>query len=433
MENEGGYGIMGFLLIGLFLVLMLLGMPIAFVIGIVALLGIFGMPYTPEAAVPMKMVNGLDSFVLLAVPLFILAANLMNSGKISEKLIDLALAIVGPIRGGLAHANILVSMMFAGVSGASQADAAGVGKILIPSMKKQGYDTETAVGVTAASSTVGVIIPPSIPMIIFAGLTNVSIGALFLGGIIPGILIGLGMMLFVYVIAIKRNFPKAARPELTKVGKRFIESVPALLTPIIIIGGIVFGFFTATEAAAVASLYTFLISMFVYKTLKLKDLPKILMDTLALSSLSLFALAAASALGELMSYYQLGTIAQEFFSDHIGSEWLFIFILIVFFLFVGTFMDAIPAMILFVPIILPTALEFGIDPIHLGLIVVITLAIGLATPPYGLVLLLSAKIGELSVERSFIAVIPYLFIIVVVLLIIAFLPEVTFFIPNLFS
>lgn len=424
---------MGFLLLGLFLILMLIGVPIAFVIGIVALLGIFGIPYTPEATVPMSMVNGLDSFVLLAVPLFILAANLMNSGKISEKLINLALAIVGPIRGGLAHANILVSMMFAGVSGAAQADTAGVGKILIPSMLRKGYDKETAVGVTAASSTVGVVIPPSIPMIIFAGLTNASIGALFLGGIIPGILIGLGMMVFVYFMAIKRNYPRDARVEVKKFMKLLVEAIPALLTPIIIIGGIITGFFTATEAAAVASLYTLLVCMFYYKTLRVKDLPGILMDTLALSSLSLFALAAASALGELMSYYQLGTLAQEFFTNNVGTEWLFIIIVIAFFLFVGTFMDAIPAMILFVPVILPTALQFGIEPVHLGLIVVITLAIGLITPPYGLCLLLAAKIGNMSIERSFIAVIPYIAIILVVLLFVAFFPEIAFFIPKMIN
>jgi len=421
---------MGFLLLGLFIILMLVGVPIAFVIGIVALLGIFGIPYTPEATVPMKMVNGLDSFVLLAVPLFILAANLMNSGKISEKLIDLALAVVGPIRGGLAHANVLVSMMFAGVSGAAQADTAGVGKILIPSMLKQGYDKETAVGVTAASSTVGVVIPPSIPMIIFAGLTNASIGALFLGGIVPGILIGLGMMVLIYILAVKRNYPRSKRVEMKKFAKLFLEAIPALFTPIIIIGGIITGFFTATEAAAVASLYTLLVCMFYYKTLKVKDLPKILMDTLALSSLSLFALACASALGELMSYYQLGTLAQEFFTNNVGTEWMFIIIVILFFLFIGTFMDAIPAMILFVPVILPTALEFGIDPVHLGLIVVITLAIGLITPPYGLCLLLAAKIGDMSIERSFVAVIPYIAIVIIVLLFIAFFPDIAFFIPK---
>ncbi|MBG9448082.1 C4-dicarboxylate ABC transporter permease [Cytobacillus firmus] len=424
---------MGVILVGLFLILMLIGVPIAFVIGIVALLGIVSVPYIPEVTVPMKMLNGIDSFVLLAVPLFILAANLMNSGKISQKLIDLSLAVVGHIRGGLAHANILVSMIFAGVSGAAQADTAGVGKILIPNMKKQGYDTETAVGVTAASSTIGVIIPPSIPMIIFAGLTNASVGALFLGGIVPGILVGLGMMLFVYVMALKKGYPRSDRVTVQQFLKLVYETVPALITPIIIIGGIISGFFTATEAAAVASLYTLLISMFFYKTLKLSDLPKILMDTLALSSLSLFALAAASALGELMSYYQLSTMAQEFFVNNVGAKWLFILIIIAFFLFVGTFMDAIPAMILFVPVILPTASQFGMDPVHLGLIVVMTLAIGLVTPPYGLCLLLAAKIGNLSIERSLTAVIPYILIVLAVLIFVAFFPDIAFFVPKLIN
>ncbi len=421
------------LLVVLFLVLMLIGVPIAFVIGITALLGIFTVPYIPEVTVPMKMLNGIDSFVLLAVPLFILAANLMNSGKISQKLIDLSMALVGHIRGGLGHANILVSMIFAGVSGAAQADTAGVGKILIPNMKKQGYDTETAVGVTAASSTIGVIIPPSIPMIIFAGLTNASIGALFLGGIVPGILIGVGMMLFLYFRALKKGYPKQKRATINEFLKLVYETIPALITPIIIIGGIITGFFTATEAAAVASLYTLLISMFFYKTIKLADIPKILTETLSLSALSLFALAAASALGELMSYYQLSTLAQEFFVNNVGTKWVFILIVILFFLFIGTFMDAIPAMILFVPVILPTATLFGMDPVHLGLIVVITLAIGLVTPPYGLCLLLAAKIGELSIERSFAAVIPYIAIVFVVLLFVAFFPDIAFFLPKLLN
>lgn len=423
----------GILLVVLFLVFMFIGVPIAFVIGIVALLGIMTVPYIPEVTVPMKMLNGLDSFVLLAVPLFILAANLMNSGKISQKLVDLALVLVGHIRGGLAQANVLVSMIFAGVSGAAQADTAGVGKILIPGMKKQGYDTETAVGVTAASSTIGVVIPPSIPMIIFAGLTNASVGALFLGGIIPGVLVGVSMMIYLYFRAIKKGYPRADRATVKQFFTLLYETVPALITPIIIIGGIVTGFFTATEAAAVASLYTLIICMFFYKTIKLADLPKILTDTLALSSLSLFALAAASALGELLSYYQLAQTAQDFFTNNVSAKWVFILIIIVFFLFIGTFMDAIPAMILFVPVILPTALQFGIDPVHLGLIVVMTLAIGLVTPPYGLCLLLAAKIGEMSIERSFIAVLPYLTIVLLVLFFIAFFPDVALYIPKLIN
>lgn len=422
---------MGILLVALFLVLMLIGVPIAFVIGIIALVGIMSVPNIPEVTMPMKMLNGIDSFVLLAVPLFILAANLMNHGKISQKLIDLAMTMVGHIRGGLAQSNILVSMMFAGVSGAAQADTAGVGKILIPNMKQKGYDAETAVAVTAASSTIGVIIPPSIPMIIFAGMANVSVGALFLAGIIPGILVGVGMMIFVYFLARKRNFEKSERAKFSTFLKLAFESLPALFTPVIIIGGIITGFFTATEAAAVASLYTLIIGLFVYKTIKIKDLPAILKDTLALSSLSLFALAAASALGELLSYFRVSVMAQQFFTDYIGSEWMFLLIVILFFLFIGTFMDAIPAMILFVPIILPSAMIFNVDPVHLGLVVVITLAIGLITPPYGLCLLLAAKIGNLSIERSVVAVLPYLAIVLIVLLLVAYIPSIALWIPSL--
>ena len=413
----------GWILIGTFVILMFIGVPIAFVIGIVSFVGIMNIDYIPEVRVPVSMLNGLNSFVLLAVPLFILTANLMNSGKISQKLIDFALSIVGHIRGGLAHANILVSMMFAGVSGASQADTAGVGKVLIPNMKKQGYDAETSVGITAASSTVGVIIPPSIPMIIFAGLTNVSVGALFLAGIIPGVAIGLSMMIFVFILSIRRGYPKNQRASLVHFLKLFVQSFPALLTPVILIGGIITGFFTATEAAAFASIYTLLICFFVYRTLKVKDLYGILVDTLTLSSLSLFALAAASALGELMSYYQLSVIASEFFTNNINSKWVFILIVVLFFLFIGTFMDAIPAMILFIPVVLPISAAFGIDPILLGLITIISLAVGLVTPPYGLCLLLAAKIGDISIERSFMAVLPYIFIVLFVLLLIVLFPD----------
>ncbi|MFG6147127.1 TRAP transporter large permease [Halobacillus sp. B23F22_1] len=423
----------GLVLVGLFILLMILGIPIAFVIGIVALLGFMNIPYTPEALMPVKMLNGLDSFVLLSVPLFILAANLMNSGQISQKLIDFALSVVGHIRGGLAHANILVSMLFAGISGAAQADTAGVGKILIPNMKKQGYDNATAVGVTAASSTIGVIIPPSIPMIIFAGLTNVSVGALFLVGIIPGVLIGGGMMVLIYILAKKRNYPVYQRASFRNFIKQFLDVIPALFTPIILIGGVVSGIFTATEAAAFASIYTIIIGMFYYKTLKIKHFSKILVDTLTLSSLSLFALAAANALGELMSYYQLASWTEQFFASSVDSKWIFLLIIIAFFLFVGAFMDAIPAMILFVPVILPVAESFGVDPLLLGIITIMTLAIGLVTPPYGLCLLLAAKIGKLPIERSFGAVMPYIAIVLVVLAVISFIPGVAFYIPEMLS
>lgn len=421
----------GLLLVAAFILLIFIGMPIAFGIAIIAFLGIASIPYIPEITVPMKMFNGLNSFVLLAVPLFILAANLMNRGQISQKLIDFSIACVGHIRGGLAHSNILVSMIFAGVSGSSQADTAGVGKVLIPNMIKTGYDRETAVGVTAASSTIGVIIPPSIPMIVYAGLTNAPIASLFLAGIIPGVLIGVGMMTLTYVLALKKGYPKYERTKLKAFLKLFYESFPALLTPVIIIGGILTGWYTATEAAAFASLYALFVSMFFYKTLKLKDIPEVLVETLKLSSLSLFALAAASALGELLGYYQVASITREFFATYINHKWMFLSIVIAFFLFVGTFMDAIPAMILFVPVILPVALDFGVSSVLLGIIVVITLAIGLVTPPYGLCLLIAATIGDISIEESFKSVVLYLLVIFAVLFFIAFFPNIAFYLPRL--
>lgn len=420
-------------LVSIFLALIALGMPIAFVIGSVSLLGIMTISYIPEFTVAMKMFNGLNSFVMLAVPLFILAANIMNRGKISKMLIDFSIALVGHIKGGLAHSNILVSMIFAGVSGSSTADTAGVGKILIPQMIDSGYKKSVAVAVTSVSSTIGSIIPPSIPMIIYAGLTNASVSELFMSGIIPGILIGLGMMGIMYIFALKHNYPSYAKNSMKEIFKLFKGAAPALLTPIIIIGGIVTGWYTPTEAAAFAALYAFFISFFYYKTITFADVIDLFKETLKLSSLSLFSLAAASALGELMAYYQVAQLAENFFSTYIIYRWLFMLVVIGLFLFLGTFMDAVPAMILFVPVILPSALNLGIDSVTLGLVVVITVSIGLVTPPYGLCLLIASSIGELSIEESLKAIMPYLIIIVVVLLLVALIPGAATFLPNLLS
>ena len=417
-------------LVILFVGFILLGVPIAFSLGFVSFVGIASLPSIPNIVVFQKMFNGLNSFTLLAVPLFILAANLMNHGAITAKLIEVCVALVGHIRGGLAHANILISMIFAGISGSSQADTAGVGKILIPAMLDQAYDKETAVGVTAASSTLGSIIPPSILMVVYSGIASVSTGALFLCGMIPGILLGLAMMAVVVVVGRKKNFPKSERVPLKKTAKLVLQSLPALLTPIILIGGIVTGLFTPTESAAFACLYALLIGIFFYHTIKVTDLPGIIMDTMKQSCLSLFALAAACALGELMSYYQLNVIVQNFFMALPGGYLVFILVTVVFFLFVGTFMDAVPAMILFVPIILPCATSLGMSPLMLGLIIVITLALGLTTPPYGLCLLIAASIADLSVERSFKGVLPYFLVALGVLLVLVLFPNVFIAIPK---
>ena len=296
---------MQILLVVIFIAFVVLGVPISFALGFVSFAGIAALPIIPNSVVFTKMFNGLNSFTLLAVPLFILAANLMNEGAISDRLIDVCSACVGHVRGGLAHANILVSMIFAGISGSSQADTAGVGKILIPAMEKQGYDKQTAVGVTAASSTLGSIIPPSITMVVFAGIANVGTGALFMTGLIPGIMLGLAMMGVVVFYSKKKNFPKGERIPTGEILDQVWSSLPALMTPVILIGGIVTGWFTPTESAAVACVYALIIGIFFYKTIKIRRIPAILVETMKLSSLSLFALATANALGELLSYYQL--------------------------------------------------------------------------------------------------------------------------------
>lgn len=407
----------------LFVALIFIGIPIAFSIGIASLVGIATMTSAPTTMIPMKMFYGLNSYVLLAVPLFVLTANIMNSGQISHRLINFSIALVGRKPGGLGHANVLVSMLFAGVSGSSTADTAGVGKILIPNMINKGYSREMSVGVTAASSTIGGIIPPSITMVIYGGLTNTSVGQLFIGGMIPGVLIGLGMMFVISRIAVRDNLP--AMPKISKA--EFIElskdAIPAMITPLIIIGGIVFGVFTPTEAAAFSAIYAFFVSVFYYKSIKLKDLLGIFSETLKLSCLSLFALAAASALGEFLGFYRINTLVADFFGQLGGSEYLFLFIIVLFFLFIGTFMDAIPAMVLFVPVVYPVALSLGVDPVQLGIVIIITLSIGLVTPPYGLCLLISSTIGELPVDRSFKAVLPYIAVILCVLIGLIFVPS----------
>ncbi len=423
---------LGAVLVVMFVVFVAIGVPISFALGFISFTGIAMMPDIPNTVVFTKMFNGMNSFTLLAVPLFILAANLMNEGGITEKLIECMCDLVGHLKGGLAYANVLVSMVFAGISGSSQADTSGVGKIFIPAMEKQGYDKGTAVGVTAASSTLGSIIPPSITMVVFAGISNVSTGALFMTGIVPGILLGVAQMLVVFAFRNRKNFPQSERVPIKTALKHTLQSMPALMTPIILIGGIVSGLFTPTESAAFACIYALIVGIFFYRTIKISRLPAILIETMKMASLSLFALATANALGELLSYYQLNVIVRNFFTALPGGRLLFLVVVVLFFMFVGTFMDAVPAMILFVPIILPSAAALNISPIILGLIIIVTLALGLVTPPYGLCLLLASSISGISIEEGFWGTLPYFLSSLAVLLLMILLPDVWLAIPAFF-
>ena len=303
-----------------FIVLLLMGLPIAYGILATALFGMAFVPNVDLITVMQKTVSGLNSFTLLAVPMFILAANLMNMGNISQQLVDFCLGIVGHIRGGMGYANVLVSMLFAGISGSSQADTAGIGKILIPAMMEEGYTEDTAAGVTIASSTLGVIIPPSIPMVVYSSVASCSISALFMGGIIPGILIGGGQMMVIFYLAKKYDLPRHPKLSFKEFCGVMFRSIPGLITPILILGGVLGGFMTATESACVACIYALFLGMGVFRTIKLKDMKGILVDTLLLNSISLFALATANAMGQLLAYYNLSSYVKVFFANYADNR-----------------------------------------------------------------------------------------------------------------
>ena len=407
-----------------FIVLLLMGLPIAYALLSTALFGMSFVENVELITVMQKMISGLNSFTLLAVPMFILAANLMNIGNISQKMVEFCLGLVGHIRGGMGYANVLVSMLFAGISGSSQADTAGIGKILIPAMVEEGYDDSTAVGVTIASSTLGVIIPPSIPMVVYSSVASCSISALFLGGIIPGILIGFGQMAVIWYLAGKKNFPRHPKPTLKSLIEVTVQSIPALITPVLILGGVLGGFMTATESACVACMYALFLGMVIFRTIKIRDMKGILIDTLLLNSISLFALATANAMGQLLAYYNLSTYVNVFFTNYAHNRVIFMLLVILLYLFLGTFMDAIPAIILFAPILLASTEALGITSVQLGLVIVITLAIGQVTPPYGVCLMLGSKIANMPIQRAFKAVLPYIAISLAVVVLLAFFPQI---------
>lgn len=409
----------------LFILFLMMGIPIGYGMMATTLFGMAFIPNVELITVTQKMLSGLNSFTLLAVPMFIMAANLMNVGNITQQLVDFGLACVGRVKGGMAYANVLVSMVFAGISGSSQADTAGIGKILIPGMVEEGYAEEVAVGVTISSSTLGVVIPPSIPMVVYSSVASCSISALFIGGIIPGIMIGCGQMFVIWLLGrTKYKYPAQKKMTAQEISKVILRSIPGLLTPVIILGGVLGGVMTATESACVACVYALILGMFVTRTIKLKDLPPLLVDTLLLNSVSLFALAAANAMGQLLAYYNLSMVVKDFFANYVSNRIIFMLLIIVLYLFLGTFMDAIPAIILFAPILLKSAEALGITAVQMGLVITITLAIGQITPPYGVCLMLGSKIAKMPISKTFAAALPYITASFIVVVLIAFFPGI---------
>jgi len=419
------------ILFGTFGVLVLIRIPVAFALGLACIPVFFISPRLTPTLLFDQMFVSYNSFILLAVPFFLLAANLMNSAGITQRLVELAKALVGHLPGGLGHINVVVSMLFAGISGSSTADAAGIGSLLIPQMKKQGYDTSFSVAITACSSVMGVIIPPSILMVVWGGLMSVSIGAMFLAGVLPGLLITGSLMTIVYVYAKRRGYPLYTQASFAELRGAFASAFFALLTPLIIVGGIVGGYFTPTEASVVAVLYTLIIGLFFYRTISFARLPFVLYESARFAAISLFCIGTASAFGWILAYFQIPKALVDVMAAWGTGPITTGLIVALSFLVVGMFIDAIPAIIILGTVLFPVAEAAGIHPVHFGIIGVVSLAFGLVTPPYGLCLLIASSIGGIRMIEALRDVVVILLPMLGVLLFIIFFPDAILALPRL--
>jgi C4-dicarboxylate transporter DctM subunit len=418
-----------------FTVLLLLGTPIAFCIGISALAGLLQLGDIPLLLLPHMMFQGTDSFPLLAVPFFVLAGALMNAGGITRRLVDFANLLVGHVRSGLALVNVVASMFFAGVTGAAVADTSAIGSVLIPAMAEEGYELDFSAAITAASSTMGPIIPPSIPMIIYGVSAEQSIGALFLAGIIPGLLIGLALMAVAYFSGDRQTsgFSETRKAvgwrQLLSGGK---DALLALFMPAFILGGILAGIFTPTEAAAISVLYAFVVGRFVYGELNLRQLPELIKESLVITAVIMFIIANAAVFGWLVAALQMPQKVITILTATVSSRWLILIMINLFLLLVGTFMETTASLIILTPVLLPLAKQIGLDPIHFGAIMVLNLVIGLTTPPLGVCLFVSSGIAGISLEKISRAMIPFLLAAILVLLLVTYIPMLSMWIPQMY-
>jgi tripartite ATP-independent transporter DctM subunit len=385
----------------------------------------------PDIVILHRMAGGIDSFPLLAVPFFILAGNLMNSAGITNRIYDFAVALAGWTRGGLAHVNIIGSVIFAGMSGTAIADAAGLGTIEIKAMKDHGYSTEFSVGVTAASSTLGPIIPPSLPFVIYGMMGNVSIGALFLGGVIPGAVMTIFMMAYVYYCARRYNMGRDQAFRWKVLGLTFVAAFPALLTPAIIIGGMTFGWFTPTEAAIAACAWAMILGIFLYRTLSPKQFYKVTMDTIETTAGVLLIVAAASLFGWVLTTTRVTEYATDALLSVTDNRYVILLLANVVLLVVGCFLEPVASISILVPVLMPVILKVGIDPVHFGVVMTLNLMIGLLHPPLGMVLFVLARIAKLSLERTTMAILPWLIPLLMSLIAITLIPELTLWLPRL--
>lgn len=394
-----------------------IGVPIAFVLGLTPLVAMTVQGGTPFILIAQRIFTGMDNTVLMAIPFFILAGNIMSHGGMTTQLVTFCKVLVGWLRGGLAYINVVISMIFAGITGAAVADTSAIGSILIPAMQREGYDTDFSAAVTATSSTIGPVIPPSIPFIIYGVLGEVSIASLFLAGIVPGILLGLFMMAVVAYYAHRRKYPKEKLPTLKAALMSFYEAALVLIMPLIILGGILSGVFTPTESACIAAFYALFIGLVVHRDIRFRDLPKILIDTGVTSSLVMLVIGMASIFSWILASEQVPQMVTEAILGITQNKILILLLMNIVLLLVGTFMETAASLIILTPVLLPLMKSIGVDPLHFGVIMVLNLVIGLTTPPVGVCLFIACSVANTRLERVSRAIIPFLLSSIAVLMI----------------
>jgi len=413
-----------------FFVFLFIDLPIAFALGSASLVTIVFATQLPLQLVVQRIFTTMDSFPMMAIPLFMLAGQLMNSSGITQRIVNFSDKLVGHIRGGLAQTNILASILFSGISGSAAADTSVMGAMLIPAMKKKGYDTDFAVVVTCTSSCIGPIIPPSILFIIYATITGISVGKLFVAGIIPGLCVGIGLMVITYIISYKRNYPREEKASLREKVQAFFKTLDALIMPIIIIGGVLSGVFTATESGAVAVVYAIIIG-FVKKELTIKKLVNSIYDAAIMTAVTMIIIACASLFSWLLTIDQFPQRVTGLLVNISSSKAVITFLLVLLFLLVGLFLDGTSAILILVPVLVPLSIQFGFDPVHLALFMVVTLLIGGVTPPVGILLFIACSIGQIQVKHTLRMLFPYFVTMVLVALLLAYVPAISLLLPNL--
>ena len=420
------------ILLGSFALLLVLKVPITFTLAMSSIVTAIYLKI-PLMAILQQMVQGVNSFSLLAIPFFIIAGEIMGEGGISRRLIEFSNVIVGRVRGGLAQVNVLASMFFGGISGSAVADVSSIGTILIPMMKKQGYKADFSVAITVTSACQGIIIPPSHNMIIYSlAAGGVSVGRLFLGGFIPGVSLGIALMIVCYILAVKQNHPRGGSYTWKEALRVTKEAVLGLITAVIIMGGVISGVFTATESAAVACVYAFFVTFFVYREIPLSRMNKILYSSLKTLAMVMSLIAAAKAFGWLLAYLRIPALATSALLSVSDNPVILLLLINLLLLGLGCIMDMAPLILITTPILFPVVVKtLGMDPVQFGIMMMLNLGIGLCTPPVGSALFVGCAVGKIPIEEATRAMIPFYVTMIVVLLLITFVPQIVMFIPNL--